>query len=289
MKRFFLLAGLFCAPALAQERRQAPLSDTEDASLGFMDVSESRLHLVLGVDLRNGDFARGNYDDDAAGLERLPLHAQVGLIYALDRDGGGDTKTWLMLRSSNGFHAPARNESTTPRAWYESNNLIGLASRLGPALTGALTYTVKASPNGISDSAHEVSMAFSMDSDLGVGGLKPGFAVTWRPRGGGGVYTQATIEPGWTLGAAAGAPRLSIPAMLGIGWDGFYQTGSGHRMFGGAGFALEAPLAIGGSRWTARAELLVLVRDDRLRALGGKDADPGAILPSATLSLSYAY
>lgn len=289
MKRTLSLLCLLSTPALAQEKRQAPLSDTEDASLGSVTVGDGWLHPVIGFDLRNGDFVRGSYDDDAADLDRVPAHVQLGLVYELSRAANGDATTWLMLRSSNGFHAPIREERTSPRAWYESNNLLGLATRLAPGLTGAATYTVKTSPNGISDTTHEVSAALSLDRDAGLGALKPGFAATWRPKGGGGLYTQVTIEPGWNLGTGERAPRLSIPAAMGVGWDGFYEPGSGSRVYGSAGLALEAPLAIGGGHWSARAEALALVRDDRLRALGGKRAEHGTVEPYVTLSLSYAY
>lgn len=141
---------------------------------------------VIGLDVRNGDFVRGSYDDDAASLDRLPIHAQIGLVYELVRDPKGDATTWLMVRSSNGFHAPLSDETTSPRAWYESNNLVGLAARLAPGLTGAATYAIKTSPNGVSDTTHEVSAAFSLDRSGGLGSLKPGFAATWRPKGGGG-------------------------------------------------------------------------------------------------------
>lgn len=174
------------APAFAQEKREAPISDTEDASLGFVTVGSGRLHPVIGLDVRNGDFVRGSYDDDAASLDRLPIHAQIGLVYELVRDPKGDATTWLMVRSSNGFHAPLSDETTSPRAWYESNNLVGLAARLAPGLTGAATYAIKTSPNGVSDTTHEVSAAFSLDRSGGLGSLKPGFAATWRPKGGGG-------------------------------------------------------------------------------------------------------
>jgi hypothetical protein len=289
MKHLILATCLISAPVLAQDKREAPISDTEDASLNSVTVGAGRLHSVIGLDVRNGDFVRGSYDDDAVSLDRVPVHAQLGLVYELARDASGDATTWLMLRSSNGIHAPARDETTSPRAWYESNNLVGLAARLAPGLIGAATYTVKASPNGVSDTTHEVSAAFDLNRASGPGSLKPGFATTWRPRGGGGLYTQATLEPGWDLGDAQHAPRLSIPAVLGVGWNDFYDSGSGTRVYGSVGLAVEAPLALGGGHWSMRAEGLAVVRDNRLRALGGSRADHGRVEPYVTLSLSYAH
>ncbi|WP_420139067.1 hypothetical protein [Sphingomonas sp.] len=278
---------LLSSPALAQEQRQAPISDTEDAGLNLVDVGPGRLHPLVGLDLRNGDFVRGSYDDDAASLARAPVHVQIGLVYELARKADGDATTWLMLRSSNGLHAPSADERASPRAWYESNTLVGLASRLAPGMTGALTYTVKASPNGISATTHEISGSLALSRDHGLGALKPGLVISWRPKGAGGLYTQATIEPGWSLGQADTAPTLSLPLALGAGWRGFYEPGSGDRVYASGGIALQTPLPIGGGHWSARMEALAVVRDNRLRALGGPRAEHGTFQPYVTLALSY--
>lgn len=254
-----------------------------------MTVGEGRLHPVLTLDARNGDFARGDYDDDSADLDRIPVHAQLGLVWEAQHNAEGKPTLWLELRSSNGFHAPAADERTSPRAWYESNNLVGVVAQLAEGLNGALTYTIKASPNGVSDTTHELSISGSYKKDSGLGMLRPGFAVTWRPKGGGGVYTQATIEPGWSLGTGNDAPRLSFPAALGVGWDSFYDPGSGSRLFGSVGAALEHPFTIGSAHLSARAEALALIRDNRLRRLGGPTADHRSVRPYVTLSVTYAY
>lgn len=83
--------------------------------------------------------------------------------------------------------------------------------------------------------------------------------------------------------------HLSIPAVLGVGWNSFYESGSGNRVYGSAGLAVEAPLSLGGGHWSARAEGLAVIRDNSLRALGGNRADHGPVEPYFTLSLSYAY
>ena len=274
--------------ARAQGERKAPVSDVEDARLSTVRVGEGRLHPVLGVDVRNGDFVRGVYDDDAAGLRRVPLHVQVGLAVELTRDAGGMPTSWLLARSSNGFHRPSDAERSGPRAWYESNNAIGAAARLGDGVDAAATYTVKTSPNDVSKTTHEMSVAVSMDRESGFGSLKPGFVATWRPKGGSGFYTQASLEPEWRVDVTGAESRLSLPVVVGVGWKGFYEPGSRQRVFGSAGLALETPLPLGdGRRWAIRLETVALVRDAQLRALGGPRADHATVVPYATLSLSY--
>lgn len=283
--------GLFAGSLLlgpAAFAREAPISDTEDASLDSQPVGSGRLHPILGVDVRNGDFVRGAYDDDAASLGRLPVHAQIGLVYQLARDGDEAT-SWLEVRSSNGFHAPNGSEATSPRAWYESNNLVGLAARLAPKLIGAVTYAVKTSPNGVSETTHELSGALSLDGKSGFGLLHPGFAATWRPKGGGGLYTQATIEPGVDLGGGDAPDRLSAPAAFGIGWRGFYEPGSGSRIFGRVGLAYKHPFRIGRAHLAMRIEGSALIRDDRLRRLDAPMASTRAVQPFGTAALTYAY
>lgn len=281
----FTASVMVAAPAWAKDDpRSAPISDTEDAGLDSQTVGEGRLHPILGLDVRNGDFVRGTYDDDGAGLDRVPVHLQLGLVYELVRDGD-EASTWLEVRSSNGFHAPGGNETASPRAWYESNNLVGIATRLAPGLTGAVTYAIKTSPNGVSDTTHELSGAVALDGSGGLAMLNPGFVVTWRPKGGGGLYTQATIEPGIDVGA----DRLSAPAALGVGWNNFYEQGSGTRVFGRVGLAYKHPFTIGGARLAVRAEASALFRDDRLRQLDAPMANSDTIRPFGTIGVTYAY
>jgi hypothetical protein len=284
------LAGLARLPAHAGEDRRVPTLDTEDGSLGMTEAGQGRWHPMLGADLRNGDFSRGNYDDDGVDLDPVPFHAQFSLAYEMTRDASGAATSWFFLRSSNGFHDPAlEGEDEAPRSWYESNNIAGFVAPLAPGLSGALSYTLKMSPNGVSDSTQEIGTALAYEGKDNIGALNPGIAATWRAAGPGGVYTQAAIEPGWDLGAADPL-RLSLPATLGIGWNGFYETGSGTRGFASAGVALSKPLRIAGRRVSLRADMLAIARDGRLRDLDGDGAtDRKAVVPYVMLSLSYAY
>lgn len=279
-------AGLAIAPAFAQDM---PTIDTEDADLGSMEVGDGRLHPTVTLDLRNGDFVRGGYDDDAADLGRLPVHLQVGVGYELRRDAAGEPDAWIVLRSSNGFHAPIAGERTSPRAWYESNNLAGLVVEPAKGLRVGASYTVKTSPNGVSATTHEVSATASYQAETGLGVLHPSFAATVRPKGDGGLYTAAGIEPEFALAAGEDAPSIGIPALIGIGWGGFQGEGSGDRLFGSVGLAYSHPFAVGATRWRFRAEGLALIRDDRLRALSGPRGETGTVVPLATISVAVAY
>lgn len=274
-------------PAIAQT---VPSIDTEDATLGSADVgSPGRVHPMLAFDLRNGDFARGDYDDDRADLGRLPIHAQVGVAIDLGRDADGRATSWFVLRSSNGFHAPSADERTSPRSWYESNNLAALVFTAAAGVRTAAIYTIKASPNGVAATTHEASVSLAYDGKDGFGALSPTVAATVRPKGAGGVYTQAGLSPDWDLGTGDDAPTLSLPLALGVGWGGFYGAGSANRVYGSAGLALEQPFRMGDTRWSARAEALALIRDDRLAAMSGPRGETGTVVPLITLAVSMAY
>ena len=275
------VAAVFAAAAAGA---QVPTVDTEDATIGSDTAGAGRFHLSAGLDARNGDFARGSYDDDRADLDRLPVHLQLGAALDLWRRDGGDPGGWFLLRTSNGFHTPRLAERTAPRGWYESNTLAALVLAPSKALRTAVIYTVKASPNGIAGTTHEASLSLAHDD-----ALSPTFVVTMRPKGDGGVYTQAGAEPAVSLGEGDGAAKLSLPLALGIGWHGFYGAGSGDRVFASAGAALVKPFRLGATPGTIRWEALALHRDRRLARLSGPDGETARIVPLVTWSVSLAY
>lgn len=279
-------ASLLAAAGAAAET--VPTIDTEDASLGSQDVGDGTFHPILGLDVRNGDFSRGSYDDDAADLRRVPIHAQIGFAWDVHRDEGGGADAWLVGISSNGFHSPAAAEQASPRAWYESNNLLGIVTEPAKGLRAAFAYTIKTSPNGGDTTSHEASLTAAYERDHGFGALHPSFAVTIRPKGGHGVFTQIGIEPGFDLASSRNAARISIPLLFGVGWRGFYEKGTGDVTYGSAGLAVSQPFALGGTKWTARAQALAVVRDGMLRRLGDADAETSAVIPLVTIGVTMA-
>lgn len=281
------LAGLIALSAPpAEAQTSIPTSDTENAELGSLEVGRGRLHPFVTADVRNGDYARGSYDDDASDLGRVPAHVQLGFAFDLHRGADGEADAFLLGESSNGFHAPGRGESGSLSPWYESNNLVGLAVRPTKGLTAAVTYTNKRSPNGVGDVTHEASLAVAYEAKSGPGSFHPTASFTGRPAAGRGVYTQVGIEPRLALGQAELAPKFSPSAHLGVGWGGFYQSGTGTVTYGDVGVALVKPFKVGGRTVSLRSEILALIRDRTLRALDGADANRAAVVPLATFSLS---
>jgi hypothetical protein len=216
-----LLFVVMLAGAPAVSAQTVPFADTEDATLSTIDVGEGDWHPVLSVDGRNGDYARGAYDDDDAGLGRIPVHVAIGGVVVLRRDATRAGTVFLMAQSSNGFHAPRRAERAHPRAWYESNNLVGLAWRPADGVDAAMTYAVKTSPNGVAATTHEASLTVLYTADDAAARLKPRVAVTRRTRGGGGVYTIVGIAPSIDLSDRAEATTLTLPVTAGRGGHGF--------------------------------------------------------------------
>lgn len=285
-----LVAILAGAAGLERAAAQTmPTIDTEDVDLGGARVGEGRFHPILTLDIRNGDFARGGYDDDAASLDRVPVHVALGFGYELHLDEEGEADAWLVFRSSNGLHASVAAERDAPRSWYESNNVLGVVVAPVDGLQAGLAYTIKTSPNGISGTSHEASVTAVYETDGGVGRLSPSFAATIRPKGDGGGFTQLGISPGFDLTTRAEGPSISVPVKIGVGWDGFYGPGTGDVLYGFAGLAYAHPFDIGATRWTAGAEALAVYRDDTLRRLGDLDAEHSTIVPLVTVSLTLAY
>jgi hypothetical protein len=278
-------AVVAATPARAQS---IPFADTEDATLSEIEVGDGNLHPVVSVDLRNGDYARGVLDDDNAGLGRVPLHIALGGAAVIQRRADGRADLFLIGQSSNGFHAPADDERARPRPWYESNNLVGLAWRPVDGLNAAVTYTIKTSPNGVAPTSHEASLTFLYTADSGLGRLKPRAAVTRRTRGDSGFYTIAGIAPSFDLSERERGPSVSLPVTVGVGWRGFYAADSGDRLFGSAGVSLAQPVRLGRANATLQAEMLALLRDDRLRRLDAPGGTTATIVPYATVSFSVA-
>lgn len=273
-------------PAAAQT---IPFADTEDATLSEIDVGDGTFHPVLSIDVRNGDYARGAYDDDDAGFDQIPVHVSVGGAVVLARRRSGDGSLFAIGQSSNGFHGPRRDERTSPRAWYESNTLVGLAWRPAAGINAAATYTIKASPNGVAATTHEASLTFLYAAEDRVGRLKPRLAVTKRTQGDGGFYTIAGIAPSFDLSSRENGPSLGLPVTVGIGWNGFYGPDSGIRKYAGGGFSLAHPVVIGAAKATLQAEILGLLRDDRLRRLDAPAGTSAALVPQGTVSLTMAW
>ncbi len=279
---------LVAAPVAAQS---IPFADTEDATLSEIDIADPQAdwHPVLSFDLRNGDYARGALDDDDASLGRLPVHVAFGGVVIVHRGADGSGRLFVIGQSSNGFHAPSAEERTRPRVWYESNNLVGVAWRPADGLTTAVTYTIKTSPNGIAPTTHEASLTGLYTAETPLGRLKPRMAVTRRTQGEGGIYTIAGVAPSFDLTQRENGMTLSLPVTVGIGWNGFYAAGSGDRLFGNGGITLSQPLRIAGAMATVQAEVLALIRDERLRRLDGPDGTTAPVVPYATLSLALAW
>lgn len=266
----------------------APTIDTEDASLGSVEVGPGRFHPVLGVDLRNGDFARGGYDDDAANLDRLPVHLQLGFNYALHLRDDGSADAWILGSSANGLHSPAAYEVVRPRAWYESNNLLGVVAEPVDGLRVGAAYTIKTSPNAVSGTSHEASLTLAYQRNHGLGVLHPSFAATVHPAQGRGLYTQAGISPSFKLAAGKSAPSLGVPVAVGVGWNGFYQAGTGALVFGSAGLSLSQPVRLGAVPAKLQASASALIRDNGLRHLVSADGETATVVPYVQLGLTVA-
>lgn len=278
-------AALAACPAHAQD---FPTIDA-DGQLGKAATGNGDLHADFDLSLANGDFSRGSYDDDAASLDRLPVHGALTIGWTAHKSAAGDPDLWLEASTSNGLHSAQSIERTSPRAWYESNNLAAVFYKPNKATTTALAYVIKTSPNGISPTTHELTASLGYKTDGGIGRLQPSTAVSLHTKGGNGLYTLFGIAPSFDLGPGDSPPTIDIPVRLGVGWDDFYGPGSGTAMFASAGLAFNRPFAVGTSHWKFHAEALALLRDRTVRNLGEADAEHSAVVPLATMGVSLSF
>ena len=103
-----------------------------------------------------------------------------------------------------------------------------------------------------------------------------------------GVYTQAGIAPSFKLAAGKSAPSLGVPLVVGVGWNGFYQAGTGNLVFGSAGLSLSQPVQLGNVPAKLQASALALVRDNGLRRLVSADGETATVVPYVQLGLTIA-
>ena len=280
------IAMIIAAPAWAQDMPTI----NADGHLGKVAIDkDGRLHASVGLNLRNGDFSRGAYDDDAANLDRLPVHAALTLGWELSRNASGAPDLWIEASTSNGFHAPIALERTSPRIWYESNEHAALIYKPNEAVTTALAYVVKTSPNGVSPTTNELTAAVGYGADEGVGRLHPSTALTVHTRNGHGAYALFGIEPKFDLGSGEAPPTIGVPARFGVGFDDFYGSGTGTASYESVGIAYAQPVSIGAGHLNLRAQVLALIRDKTVRARGGADAEHATIVPLATLGATMSF
>jgi hypothetical protein len=284
-----LAATLACVAAPCVSAQTVPFIDTEDATLSEIDVGDGAIHPIVSFDVRNGDYARGAYDDDDAGLGRVPVHIAVGGAAVLQRGTDGQGTLFLVGQSSNGFHAPRADERSRPRSWYESNTIVGLAWRPIDGLSAAAAYAIKTSPNGVAGTTHEASLTVLYTGKDAVGFLAPRFAATTRTKGQGGLYTIVGIAPAFPLTRANDGLTLTVPVSVGAGWRSFYEADSGNRVYGSAGMSVAQPLRIAGAKASLQGEILALVRDRQLRRLDAPGGTTASIVPLATISVAMAW
>lgn len=292
MIRFFASAVAAAAIALglpgAAVAQKMPTIDA-DGHLSNATVGNGTFHAIIDLNLQNGDFSRGKYDDDAANLDRLPVGVGVTFGWQLHKNAAGTPDLWFEAGSANGFHSPIAIERDSPRAWYDNNNVLALLYKPSKAWTAAVSYAIKTSPNGVSPVSNELTTAFGYQTKAGLGMLRPSLAISFHTEGGSGVYSLFSIDPTFDLAARDDAPTISIPARFGIGWDDFYGAGTGTATYGSVGLAYAHPFKIGPAHMKFRAQALALIRDATVRRLGKADAEHSTVVPLVTLGVTMAY
>ncbi|MGJ3627975.1 hypothetical protein AB5I41_15045 [Sphingomonas sp. MMS24-JH45] len=242
-----------CCSSAAAGAQSVPTIDTEDASLGSVEVGSGDFHPILGVDVRNGDFARGGYDDDAANLDRVPVR-QLGLRLdtAPRRGPGKGGYGWWGPAPAGSAPVPA--ERTRPRGWYESNNVVGLVGKVGDDGTLGMAYTIKTIPTA--SPAPRTKRALPPRSTESGG---PRRAPPPCGRDGADEGARRPLRPGrdradYPLSPGGDAPSVDLPVLVGVGWNDFYDAGTGTVAYGSAGLGYSHPFVMGRQHWRLRAE-----------------------------------
>ncbi|MDX1541883.1 MAG: hypothetical protein R3349_10825 [Geminicoccaceae bacterium] len=281
--------------ALAQERTSGFV---HGGALGDLASSQSvnpgRVHVLGNLGLGNGDFFRGAFDDVPA--DRLAIGPDLAVAFELVEDGPGFAEQLVLTVGSQNNLADQVQpvDDTDLESWYESNTFLALTADLGGGLTTGLTYTVYASPNDVSGTAHELALAAKAEIDGLPIGLTPQVKLALPLESGDdGVFVQLQVAPSLTtIGTERYPITLSTPLTLGVGFDDYYGPGTGTTGYASFGLAASVPLAFMPAdlgSWSLSGGVGFLLRDQAIADGGEPFDDEGSLVPRASVRVGFAY
>jgi hypothetical protein len=289
-------ASVFVATvATAQERDKSFLYVNELGDVLQTSTDNSgRLHVTGTVGLETAGYFRGIFDDVPEDLDSLEYGPSLRLTFELPSVGHFRDVS-LTFGTGNNFWTKGviPTDKSDIDDWFESDNFVGLAARLGPNWHGSLTYTAFTSPNGASATAEELAFAARYVGDASDFLMfDPQMKLAVPVDGSDGAFLQLTAAP--DLGSFSVGKQdvsVSLPLTVGIGIDDYYGDGTDTTGYFGASLSVSAPLNLpdGYGDWTLGASLDGIYRSDELVAFDPIGEDAGNFVTLATISLSFAF
>jgi hypothetical protein len=206
--------------------------------------------------------------------------------------------TWNSLHGGpTGIEGP----NTDPKIWYESDFYTKVGWTMFENFSAGIIYTAYMSPNDFFGTVQELAFSLGFDDSklLGPFSLKPNVLFAFEVKGQAdagahkGIYMQAGITPSYTFLEKSAYPiTLSIPLLVGLSVDEYYEFGTGNDSTFGyfqGGVGLSVPLAFipaSFGSWQIKTGVNVLQLGGNVRDVN-KQRDPTEIIGTVGIAFTY--
>ncbi len=260
----------------------------QDQEASDDSVNTGGISIALGADVFSDYFFRGILQENQGVIFQPWADITFSLFESDTSSASVTVGTWNSLHDGpTGSGGP----NTDPQAWYESDFYVSGALTAGMLTVGG-GYIAYTSPNDAFTRVEEVNLTVSIDdSNDNWAGLQPSIMVVWETDGQTdagndlGVYFQADVEPGITVGPL----KDSFPATVGVSLDEYYESAAGNdQTFGWAQVGVAAAISTDTSRhgtWTLDAGVHRLWLSEQNEAIN--NGDGAEWIAKAGLTIKY--
>ena len=206
--------------------------------------------------------------------------------------------TWNSLHGGpTGVEGP----NTDPKMWYESDFYTKVGWTMFEDFSAGIIYTAYMSPNDFFSTTQELALGLGFNDSklLGPFALNPSLLLAFEVKGQAdagdhkGIYLQLGLAPSYTFNAESKYPlTLSIPLILGLSLDDYYEFGTGSDSTFGyfqGGVGLAVPLAFlpaSFGSWQIKTGVNVLHLNGKLRDVN-KGRDSTEIIGTVGIAFTY--
>jgi hypothetical protein len=185
--------------------------------------------------------------------------------------------------------------------WYESDFYTKVGWTMFEDFSAGIIYTAYMSPNDFFSTTQELALGLGFNDSklLGPFALNPSLLLAFEVKGQAdagdhkGIYLQLGLAPSYTFNAESKYPlTLSIPLILGLSLDDYYEFGTGSDSTFGyfqGGVGLAVPLAFlpaSFGSWQIKTGVNVLHLNGNLRDVN-KGRDSTEIIGTVGIAFTY--
>ena len=282
-----ILVGVACCPpdVVAQEEK-GPNTGRIAISAGVDFPTD---YYFRGIVQETSDYIIQPYGDLTFKLwDGVPAFGNLALTIG----------TWNSL---HGGSTGAEGPNAEPKMWYESDFYTKVGWTMFEDFSAGIVYTAYMSPNDFFATTQELALGLGFNDSklLGPFALNPSLLLAFEVKGQAdagdhrGIYLQLGLAPSYTFNAESKYPlTLSIPLILGLSLDDYYEFGTGNDSTfgyfqGGAGLAMPlAFLPASFGSWQIKTGVNVLHLNGNLRDVN-KGRDSTEVIGTVGIAFTY--